>query len=240
MNYGRLSVKKTLSVEELKKGYGKTWIWTAIDPNTRLIISFLVGKRTLSSCRKYFKQLLSRIDNKPLFTSDELVHYETILRENFSVCEPQEKTGKRGRPRKDKKTIDPELDYAVVHKTREKGRVVNVETKIVFGEGERIQQKLSKSPSNTINTAYVERSNGTLRKMNSHLRRKSLTFAKEKDYLKAKLNLIIFFYNFIRPHATLSKNADKTRTPRTPALYAGIIDKNWDVEYAFIKPYAKQ
>jgi IS1 family transposase len=232
-----LSQKKTLTVEELKKGYGKTWIWTAIDPNTRLIISFLVGKRTLSSCRKYFKQLLSRIDNKPLFTSDELVHYETVLRENFSICEPQEKSGKRGRPRKDKKTIDPELNYAVVHKTREKGKVVKVETKIVFGDEESIKQKLSKSPSNKINTAYVERSNGTLRKMDSHLRRKSLTFAKEKKCLEARLSLIIFFYNFIRPHGTLSKNADKTQTARTPALYAGITDKNWDVQYAFKKSY---
>jgi hypothetical protein len=162
------------------------------------------------------------------------------LRENFSISEPQERTGKPGRPRCDKKTIDPELDYAVVHKTREKGRIVNVETKIVFGNKERIKQKLSKSPSNKINTAYVERSNGTLRKMSSHLRRKSLTFAKEKEFLNAKLSLIIYFYNFIRPHGTLSKNADRTKTPRTPALSAGIVDKVWNVEYAFKKSYLKQ
>ncbi|MDR3326768.1 MAG: IS1 family transposase, partial [Prevotellaceae bacterium] len=70
------------------------------------------------------------------------------------------------------------LDYAVVHKTRENGRIVKVEKRIVFGDEERIKQKLLQSVSSKINTAYIERSNGTLRQLNSHLRRKSLTFAK--------------------------------------------------------------
>jgi hypothetical protein len=49
---------------------------------------------------KIHENQLRRIDNKPLFTSDELVHYETILRENFSTKAPFEPTGKRGRPKK--------------------------------------------------------------------------------------------------------------------------------------------
>ena len=57
------------------------------------------------------------------------------------------------------KVVDKELDYATVHKTRENGRVVNVETRVVFGSAERIKKRLEESPSNTINTAYVERSN---------------------------------------------------------------------------------
>ncbi|MDR3327472.1 MAG: hypothetical protein LBT04_05015 [Prevotellaceae bacterium] len=88
------------------------------------------------------QKLLSRIDNKPLFTSDELVHYETILRENFSTKEASKPTGKRGRQKKGKMILDEQLDYAVVHKTRENGRIVKVEKRIVFGDEERIKQKL--------------------------------------------------------------------------------------------------
>jgi hypothetical protein len=149
---------------------------------------------------------------------------------------PVTKTGKRGRPKKPEKVLDPESDYAVVHKTRENGRVVKVEQKIVVGEKERIREKLSQGPGNKINTAYVERSNGTLRKMNGNLRRKSLMFAKDMTFFNAKMNLIVFIYNFIKPHASLSRNPDKSTIPRTPALCAGIIDHNWTVDSAFNVP----
>jgi hypothetical protein len=183
------------------------------------------------------QKLLSRVANKPLFTSDELVHYETVLREFFSTEEPSIRTGKRGRPPKNKTILDEELDCAVVHKTRENCKIVKVEKRIVFGDEERIKQKLLQSISDKINTSYIERSNGTLRQIDSHLRRKSLTFAKEREYFEAKISLTVYFYNFIRPHCTLSKNSDNTRTPRTPALVAGITNDVWDVKYAFWKPY---
>jgi hypothetical protein len=73
--------------------------------------------------------------------------------------------------------------------------------------------------------------------MTANLRRKSLTFAKEVEYFTAKVGLSVYFYNFIRPHCSLSKNPDKTRTPRTPALCAGITDKVWDIKHAFEIPY---
>jgi hypothetical protein len=127
--------------------------------------------------------LLSRIENKPLFVSDELVDYETVLKENFSTGTVPERNGNRGRlPKKKKLTVDDDLDYAVVHKTRENGKMKKVELRIVFGDAKRIEQKLSQSVSNKINTSYIERSNGTLRQINSHLRRQSLTFAKELKY----------------------------------------------------------
>jgi IS1 family transposase len=65
------------------------------------------------------------------------------------------------------------------------GKITKVEKKIIFGDEQRIEQKLSQSISHTINTAYIERSNGILRQMDRHLRRKNLTFAKEKPLLKS-------------------------------------------------------
>jgi hypothetical protein len=90
--------------------------------------------------------------------------------------------------------------------------------------------------SNKINTANIERSNGTLRQMDSHLQRKSMKFAKENRHFQAKLSVIMMYYNFIKPHGTLSRNRDKSYTPRTPALVTGIITENWSIDYAFRKP----
>lgn len=228
--------KKALSEKDLTREYGRTWIWTALDANTRLVVCFLVGDRTLSDCRLFFKDLLARITNKPLFVSDELPHYERVILENYHTVEEVERTGKRGRPQKPVIKIDEEIDYAVVHKTRENGVIKKVETRIVFGSEQRIKERLEKSVSNKVNTAYIERSNATLRQNDAHLQRKTYKFSKEKDFLKAKLAIIILFYNFIKPHSGLSKNADKTITPRTPALNAGIICGNWTTKYAFERP----
>jgi len=231
-----LSIKKTLDEAELEAHYGQTWIWAALDSGSRLILCYFVGDRTLESCREFLGQLSSRVDNIPLFTGDELVHYQTVLGEIYSEEIPVENTGKRGRPRNPERKIDPLLDYAVVHKTREKGKVVKVERRIVYGDEQRIDKKIAQSPGKKINTSYIERVNGTLRQTDSHLRRKSQTFAKEMPHLKARLAVTILIYNCIKPHSTLSRNPDKTRTPRTPALVAGLIEKNWTIESTYRRP----
>jgi len=207
-----------------------------MDSDTRLIISYLVGDRTLENCRKFLMEISSRVDNIPLFTSDELVHYETILGEIYSSEMLVKSTGESDRPRKPVRVIFSELDYAVVHKVRKNGKVVKVERRIVFGDEKRIEEKIANGPGKKINTSYIERANGTFRQTNGHLRRKSLTFAKEMPYFKARLAVIVFMYNCVRPHYTLSKNPDKTYTPRTPALVAKLIEKNWTIETAFKRP----
>jgi hypothetical protein len=92
-----------------------------------------VGDSTLESCRAFFRKLLPRIGNRPLYVSDEPFHCKTVLKEVYSTKEVIPKIGKRGRPGKAIRHIEPELDYAVVHKTRKNGRVVKVEQKIIFG-----------------------------------------------------------------------------------------------------------
>lgn len=164
MNCGHLCRKKALSQEDIENQYGRTWIWTAFDVNTRLLIRFLVRDRTLEQCGTFLKDLSGRIINKPLFVSDELPHDESAILETYHSKQTFEKTGKRGRPKKPMIQIDDQIDYAVVHKTRENGVVKKIETRIVFGNEAPIKARLAKSVSNKINTSYVERSNGTLRR----------------------------------------------------------------------------
>ncbi len=202
------------------------------------MVNFLVGNRTEESGRVFLTELASRLDGgKPLFTSDELKVYASLLLEIFHETVMEEPTGKRGRPRNPRIIPPVDLDYATVHKTRDKGRVVKVEKKIVYGDAKRISVRLEDSPSNTINTSYMERMNGILRQMDAHLKRKALTFAKNVMYFNAKLSLVVAVYNFVRPHGTLSKNTDRTTTPRTPAMVAGITVYPWSFVELLGIPY---
>jgi len=195
------------------------------------MVHVFAGDRTEESGREFIMEMVRRLaGDKPLFTSDELKVYASLLLEQYHEKREVERTGSPGRPRGPEIIVHDDLDYATVHKTREKGRVVKIEKKIVFGNTERIAARLENSPSHGINTAYVERMNGILRQMDAHLKRKSLTFAKAFEYLKAKLHLVVACYNFIRPHGTLSRNEDRSYTPRTPAMAAGLTSQPWSIE----------
>lgn len=225
--------KRNVSEEELEKEIGKRWVWTALDTKTRLIVCFLIGERTLEDARCFLKDLIFRVEKKPLFISDELPHYADGLKELFHMVVNPKPTGLPGRPKKPEKVIDENLDYATVHKTRVNGRVVKVEKRVVYGSMERIEERLKELPSNTINTSFVERSNLDWRLWDAHLIRKSLTFAKSIRWLRAKFAICVAFYNFIRPHETLSRGKDRKFRPKTPAMAAGITYHPWTIKELF-------
>ena len=227
---GLCKKKKNVSEQELENEIGKRWIWTALDTTTRLLVCFLIGERTLEDARCFLKDFILRVEKQPLFISDELPHYAEGLKELFHKVVNPESTGKPGRPKKPEWAIDENLDYATVHKTRENGRVVKVEKRVVYGSSERIEERLKKSTSNTINTSYVERSNLNWRLWDAHLIRKSLTFAKSIRWLRAKFAICVAFYNFIRPHETLSRGNDRKFRPKTPSMAAGITYHIWTIK----------
>ena len=107
------------------------------------MVHAVIGKRTEEQARVFISGLLGKLSGPPpLFTSDELPHYKTALAQSHSTFIPVPPTGKRGRPKKPIPRIDPELMYATVHKTREKGRVIKIERRIVFGKEQEIYNTL--------------------------------------------------------------------------------------------------
>lgn len=237
---GLCKKKRSLSDEDFERKYGRHWIWASLDPESKLIINFFVGQRTLDDCRAFIHDLLPRIRTKPLFTSDELPHYETVLLENFSHLGEQPKTGKRGRPKKPKPVIDLDFKYATVHKIRENKKVVKVERNILFGHPESIEKIIALSTvSKNINTSFIERANLTLRNFNKKLNRKTLCFAKKKRALEAQVNITTTYYNFSRPHRALTlRGKNGTRVKRTPAMAANILDRVWPIADILAYPQA--
>ena len=167
--------KNSGSADDLEHQYGQAWIWTAIDAPTRLLITFWLGRRKLDDAHRILKDLAGHFKEKPLFVSDELPHYGTVLGELFHKIVPQAPTGKPGRHKNPERVIDADLDYATVHKTRQGAKVIKVERKVGHGSDQSILDRLAKSPSHTINTAYIERSNLDWRLWDAHLTRKAPT-----------------------------------------------------------------
>jgi hypothetical protein len=74
------------------------------------------------------------------------------------------------------------LHYAIVHKTRKNGRVVRVEPRVIFGNPDEVLALLARSPvSRKVNTAFVERNNGTDRNRNARKVRRTYCFSKDWD-----------------------------------------------------------
>jgi hypothetical protein len=163
----------------------------------------------------------------PFFTSDELKHYKEAILGVYGVKEIVEKTGRRGRPRKPRVIPMEELDYAVVHKERQKGRVVEITKKVIYGSEERIEQKLKESPvSNCINTSHVERNNLSIRAGDARFTRKTLCFSKKKKFLIDSLNLFFGYYHLCRSH----KGCMVDNKRQTPFMKAGLTDHIWTIE----------
>lgn len=231
-------------MEALQAVYGDAWIWIAFSPVCKLVPAWVIGKRTLAHARRLVFRLKSATNGQiPFFTSDELPHYADALLEVYGQWTQRPRNGTRGRFPHPRRVPPPALCYAVVVKKREKGRVVEVTTRIVYGTTEQVEAALRASPvSKTINTYGVERNNLTTRQHSRRMSRKVNAFSKDPDYLEHQLTLAFAYYHFVIPHRGLrqrlqpdqptngQKGSRKKWKPVTPAMAAGLTDHVWTMD----------
>ena len=220
--------------------YGDAWVWVAFAPLWRMVLAFVVGKRT----QDHANLLLARVQgisdgHIPFFTSDQLAAYPTALLHTYGKWVQPQRKGTRGKHPQPRRVVPDTLRYAQVVKQRENGRVVEVGYRIVYGQAQEIEQYLKRSPvSQTINTSFVERDNLTLRQSNRRLTRKTNGFSKEISGLEKQLWLSLAYYHFVLPHHSLrtplaepiptrGTGSEKRWQAVTPAMAAGITDHVW-------------
>jgi IS1 family transposase/transposase-like protein len=206
---------------------GDCWDHVAFDPEHRLVVSVVPGERTAESVGELVSDVKARLDGRTpaLITTDEYAPYEGAILEAFGTEVVPPRTGKRGRPRAPYKVAPAGLTYATVHKTREKGRVVDVVRRVIFGTAETVGAALAGSGvSRTVNTSFVERHNGTDRNRNARKTRKSYCFSKDWWVHRAVTFLSMYSYNFCWPVRTLKTEAG---VARTPAMLAKLTDHVW-------------
>ena len=159
-----------IRLDPLDRLRGDDWDHTAVDPESRLLLCLVPGKREGTACKRVLREVHDRTAGRTdlLFTSDEHAPYETAIKEVYGIERPRPRRPGPGRPPKPVKVLPEDLCYATVRKRREKGRVVEVVRTLVFGTLALLQAFLGRSTvSTTINTSFVERHNGTDRHQNS-------------------------------------------------------------------------
>jgi IS1 family transposase len=212
---------------------GDNWDHVAFDPEHRLVVSVVPGKRTEDKTQQLVEDFRQRTGGRlmNLMTSDEYPAYRTAIFAAYAVTQEQPRTGCRGRPRKAQKVLPKKLKYATVHKERANGRVVKVTTRVVFGTLAAVLAALALSlVSKVVNTVFVERHNGSDRNRNRRKVRKTCCFSKDWQVHEAMTYFTMYSYNFCWAVRTLRKKVGRRQyQPRTPAMVAGLTDHVWTI-----------
>jgi len=215
------------------RGEGKRWVWAGIDPRTKIVPRLHVGQQTTADAHCFPHDFTRRLatDCVPVFTSDGLRQYFWALTAHFGHWAQE--------PRRRKLTWigDPHLLYGQMKKLCTRYRVNRVITAGLCG----IQATLQTlGYSGTINTAYIERFNLTLRQMIAALTRKTWALAQSRATLQTLLMWGLASYHFIRPHRSLNLGyaVPKALRERTPAMAAGLTDHRWSTREFLRMPLA--
>jgi IS1 family transposase len=162
---------------------GDCWDHDIIDVASRAVIVRVHGPRTAQTVQSAMLELKDRLapGHVPgLVTTDEHSPYVEALLTVFGQRTTPERRPGPGAPPKAVLVPAPEMVYAQVDKHRSAtGRVEAIAPRLVFGTPEQLQQRLDTSPASTqVNTAFIERANGSDRHRNPRKARKVLSFSK--------------------------------------------------------------
>jgi hypothetical protein len=216
----------------------------ALDPDHRLVVCAVPGKRTAANTGALVRDFQRRTSGRlmDLITTDEYAPYRGAILEAYGETVTPPRSGKRGRPRGSSEVAPAGLTSATVHKTRVKGRVMKVEQRLIFGTAEAVGTALARSASSrAVNTSFVERQNGTDRNRNARKVRKSDGFSKDWSVHQAITYFTMYSDNFCWAVRTLRvKTENETWLRRTPAMAAGLADHVWSLSEWLTLPAVHQ
>jgi IS1 family transposase len=181
-------------------GFGDVWTWVALDADTKLVASWLVGGRDAGWATAFLRRLALRLRHRVQLTSDGHGAYLRAVEDAFGC----------------------DIDYATLVKMygRDKGEVeqrysppvvVSCQCAVITG----------KPNPRYISTSFVERQNLTMRMGMRRFTRLTNGFSKKLENLRYAVALHFMYYNFCRIHQSLRV---------TPAMEAGITDRVWEIQ----------
>ncbi len=208
----------------VKTQCGIVWMAMALMVSTRLWLGGAISTRRDQRLVTRVVALLaaSAIPAPLLLVVDGFASYVDAFRQAFRT---RVHHGGRGAPRK---VPWPELVIGQVVKQYAGRRVVGVTQRLRQGTRALAEQLLAQTPGcQVLNTAYIERLNGTFRARLAPLARRTHHLAHRKELLHAGMYLVGTVYNFCTLHASLTVAGGQQRTP---AMAAGITDHCWSVQ----------
>ena len=181
-------------------GHGDAYTWTAIDSDTKLAVSWLVGRRDAEYAEAFIADLASRLEDRIQLTTDGHGVYVNAIEKAFGGA----------------------VDYAMLVKVYEGAGIMDQRryspSRFVSADKRRINGSPDMSD---VSTSYVERQNLTMRMGMRRFTRLTNGFSKKIENLAHAVALHFMFYNFGRIHKTLRV---------TPAMESGIADHVWSLE----------
>ncbi|MEM6546273.1 MAG: IS1 family transposase [Pseudomonadota bacterium] len=193
--------KNVATAKTAPEGAGDTWTWTAIDSESKLIVSYMVGGRDGEYAIGFMDDLRSRLANRVQLTTDGHKAYLEAVEGAFGGDVDYAQlvklyggtTGTQGHEKK----YSP-AECTGIRKTRVEG---------------------SPDPK-LVSTSHVERQNLTMRMHMRRFTRLTNAFSKKVENHAHAVALHFTYYNFVRVHQTLKV---------TPAMQAGLTDRLWDI-----------
>jgi IS1 family transposase len=181
-------------------GIGSAWTWVAIDADSKLICSWLVGKRDPGCATEFIQDLAGRLANRVQLTTDGLKCYLTAVPDGFGSG----------------------IDYAMLVKVYGNDPVEGEKRySPAICTGCKKQPKIGDPDPDFISTSYIERQNLTMRMGMRRFTRLTNAFSKKIEKHVAAIALHFMYYNFCRIHQTLRV---------TPAMEAGLTQRLWCVK----------
>jgi len=187
---------KNTSEEKMAQGWGDVWTWTAIDADSKLMVSYLVGQRGPRWAKMFMEDIASRIESRIQLTTDGLKMYGDAVEGVFGA----------------------DIDYAMLIKlygndsfdTRySPGECIGTQTAVLMGNPD---------PKH-ISTSFVERQNLTMRMSIRRFTRLTNAHSKKYENHEAAVALHYMHYNYCRIHQSLRV------TPAMEAGLAGHVWK---------------
>src|SRR4029453_15391405 len=215
------------------------WVWVALDPESKLVLTIDVGARPLAVAQWVVHQVVQVLapDGVPLFLTDGYKHYMTALLAHFGFWVQLPRRQATGPAPKPRWLPLPQLLSAQGVKTVRRRRLIRVRHRVVCGTLEAIQQVLAACGWQK-KTGLREAPNLTIRQQGAGVGRRVTTLCKGEDGVHQQLALYHVYHNFCLPHTSLRQplpqpeltkgtGSAKRWQPRTPAMAAGLTDHVW-------------
>jgi IS1 family transposase len=202
------SKEKNTTPEKKAEGHGDVWTWTALCQDSKLLVAYRVGDRDAPTCHEFVQDLEDRLSNRVQLTSDGLKLYLRAVEDAFGWAK---------------------VDYAQLVKVYGPGPDLERSRRYspaVYVTSQKVEI-MGKPDRADITTSHVERQNLTMRMQMRRFTRLTNAFSKKVEYHMYAVALHAMFYNYCRPHQTLTKKRGGMQT--TPAMAAKLTNRVWTV-----------